>query len=352
MLGPVLAAYGLDDNNCTITSFGNGLINQTWKIISADGEHLLQKINRQVFRQPEDILDNCRMLGEYFNANYPDYLFIAPLQTTAGMNYVLSEDQYFRLFPFVSNSYSCNEVAMPGLAFEASKQFARFTRLLSGFDPRQLHITLPDFHNLTLRFQQFEAALGNGNKKRISGSKENISFLKGQENIVRIFEAIKKSPSFTIRVIHHDSKINNVLFDRNNDRGLCIIDLDTIMPGYFISDVGDMLRTYISPAGEEESDFDKIEIREEYFNEIVAGYLGELESGLSKEEIKYFIYAGKFAIYMQALRFLTDYINDDIYYNIQYEAQNLIRAGNQIVLLKKFIENEKRLNELLNRFLS
>jgi len=352
MLGPVLAAYGLDDSKCSITPFGNGLINHTWKIISADGEFLLQKINQQVFRKPEDILDNCRMLSKYFKANYPDYLFIAPLQTTTGMNFVLSADQYFRLFPFVTGSYSRDEADRPGLAFEASKQFARFTRLLSGFDPRQLHITLPDFHNLTLRFKQFDAALINGNKKRISDSKESISFLKEQESIVRIFEEIKKNPSFSIRVIHHDSKINNVLFDRNNERGLCIIDLDTIMPGYYISDVGDMLRTYISPAGEEESDFNKIEVREEYFNEIVAGYLGELESGLSKEELKYFIYAGKFAIYMQALRFLTDFISDDTYYSIQYESQNLIRAGNQIVLLKKFMEKEKRLNELLNRFLS
>ncbi len=352
MNGPVLAAYGLDDRDCSITPFGNGLINHTWKIISADREFLLQKINRQVFMQPENIMDNCRMLSEYFKTFYPDYLFIAPLRTTTGLNYVLLEDQYYRLFPFVSGSYSCDEVARPGLAFEAAKQFGRFTHLLSGFDPQLLHITLPDFHNLTLRFQQFETALGNGNKNRISESKESISFLKEQEGIVRIFEEIKKNPAFTIWVIHHDSKINNVLFDRKNDRGVCIIDLDTIMPGYFISDVGDMLRTYISPAGEEESDFSKIEIREEFFNEIVAGYLGEMKSGLSKEEIQYLIYSGKFAIYMQALRFLTDYLNDDIYYNIQYEAHNFIRARNQIELLKKFIEKEKRLNELLSRFLS
>jgi Ser/Thr protein kinase RdoA (MazF antagonist) len=352
MHGPVLAAYGLDDSDCSISPFGNGLINHTWKIISADGDYLLQKINRQVFRQPEDILDNCRMLSEYLKTFHPDYLFVAPLDTTNGLNYVLLDDQFYRLFPFVTGSYSCDEVARPGLAFEAAKQFGRFTHLLSGFDPQQLHITLPDFHNLTLRFQQFKTALNNGNKDRISASKVYISFLIEQEGIVRIFEGIKKNPAFTIRVIHHDSKINNVLFDRTNDRGLCIIDLDTIMPGYYISDVGDMLRTYLSPAGEEERDFSKIEIREEYFNEIVVGYLGEMKSGLSKDEIPYFIYSGKFAIYMQALRFLTDYLNDDIYYNIQYEAQNFIRAGNQIVLLKKFIENEKRLNELLNRFLS
>ncbi len=213
--------------------------------------------------------------------------------------------------------------------------------------PNLLHITLTDFHNLALRFRQFEDALLHGNDKRITQTAESIHFLKNQRPIVDEFEKIKDNPDFKLRVVHHDSKINNVLFDSRNNRALCVIDLDTVMPGYYISDVGDMLRTYLCPVSEDEQDFSKIQIREEYFLEIAKGYFSEMQHRLSEYEKLYFVYAGKFAIYMQALRFLTDYINNDIYYNIKYEDHNLVRANNQILLLKKFLEKEERLNVIL-----
>ena len=141
------------------------------------------------------------------------------------------------------------------------------------------------------------------------------------------------------------------LFDIGTDKALCVIDLDTVMTGYYISDVGDMLRTYLSPAGEEESDFSLIRIREDYFQEIVKGYLGEMRSELSDEELLYFVYAGKFAIYMQAIRFLGDYLNNDRYYLVRYPDQNLVRANNQCELLKQYIGKEDQLNEILMNYL-
>jgi thiamine kinase-like enzyme len=348
MFGSILSLYGIDESEYSVAHFGNGLINHTWKIISAGKEFLLQRINQQVFRRPADIMDNCRRLAGYFKTYHPDYLFVSPLLTHQQRNYVVDDGgNYYRLFPFVQNSYSCNTVSRPGLAFEAAKQFGKFTSLLNQFDASDLHITLPDFHNLSLRQQQFETSLKTGNKKRIMEAGETIAFLRTQRPLVETYEKIKNDPSFTLRVVHHDAKINNVLFDISNDTGLCVIDLDTVMPGYYISDVGDMLRTYLSPASEEESDFSKIEIRENYFLEIVKGYLGEMHSELSNEELQYFVYAGKFAIYMQAIRFLTDYLSDDIYYSISYKDQNLIRANNQSALLIHFIKKEDRLNEIL-----
>jgi hypothetical protein len=346
MLNNILSRYGLDEKDCSVAPFGNGLINHTWKISYGGQEWILQKINHQIFRKPEDILDNCSMLSAYFKSGHPDYLFVAPMLTADGQNFAKEEFDYYRLFPFIENSYSCDTVSVPSLAYEAAKQFGKFTRLLSTFDPAQLHVTLPDFHNLTLRYHQFESALLKGNNERISQTAEDISFLKKQQEIVEIYEAIQNNPSFKRRVIHHDAKINNVLFDRRNNKGLCVIDLDTVMPGYFISDAGDMLRTYLSPVSEEERDFSGIEIREEYFREIVKGYLGEMQYELSEEEKQYFVYAGKFAIYMQALRFLTDYINNDIYYSIKYKDQNKVRAGNQIALLRLYIEKEDRLTRI------
>jgi Ser/Thr protein kinase RdoA (MazF antagonist) len=261
------------------------------------------------------------------------------------------ERGYFRMFPFIKGSYTFDTVAKTDLAFEAAQQFGRFTKLLSGFDPSDLQITLPDFHNLALRYQQFESAIRLGNPKRIAESSESIRFLQRHKDIVDSFEKIKVDPRFKTRVMHQDTKISNVLFNAENDLGLCIIDLDTVMPGYFISDVGDMLRTYLSPVSEEEKDFEKIEIRDAYFSAIVRGYLGEMQFELSEDEKKHFVYAGKFMIYMQAIRFLTDYLNNDLYYGAKYEGHNFVRANNQIVLLKRLLEKEESLLEILEPYL-
>src|SRR5450631_390990 len=309
MFGSILSKYGFDESEFSVKPFGNGLINHTWKIIYAGREFLLQKINQQVFKRPLEILDNCRLLESYFKANHPDYLFVAPLPALNHQNYVEDgENNIYRLFPFVKNSHSFNSVSSPALAFEAAKQFGKFTRLLAPFDPLALHTTLPDFHNLSLRYLQYQQALENAGSLRIEKSILIVSLLNEQKEIVECFENARNNNSFRQRVIHHDAKINNVLFDVGTHKALCVIDLDTVMTGYFISDVGDMLRTYLSPASEEESDTNLIQIREEYFYEIVKGYLGEMQSELSPEEIQYFVYAGKFAIYLQVIRFITDYL--------------------------------------------
>jgi thiamine kinase-like enzyme len=190
--------------------------------------------------------------------------------------------------------------------------------------------------------------LETGNKTRLLESKELIEFIKAHKNIVDTFENILQNPSFKLRVTHHDTKISNVLFNKKN-KGLCVIDLDTVMPGYFISDVGDMIRTYLSPVNEEEKDFSKIEIREEYFKSIWDGYMGQMKNELNDEEKSHFIYGGKFMIYMQAIRFLTDHLNNDIYYGARYEGQNFVRAGNQITLLKRLMEKEQSLQKLIER---
>jgi Ser/Thr protein kinase RdoA (MazF antagonist) len=347
MNGSVLTMYGLDESKCAVTDFGNGLINHTWKINCENKDFLLQKINRQIFKSPEDIMDNLRLLSDYFTQHYPDYLFVAPLQTIQGTNYFKQDDDYYRMFPFIENARSMDTVTDPEMAFEASRQFGEFTGLLSGFDPNLLHITLADFHNLSLRFRQFETSLRHGNKERREQTAESIRFLNDEQQIVSTFEKIKQHPDFKRRVVHHDAKINNVLFDRRNNRGLCVIDLDTVMPGYYISDVGDMLRTYICPVSEDEQDFSKIQIRPDYFREIAKGYFSEMQYSLTETEKDFFVYAGKFAIYMQALRFLTDYLSDDIYYSIKFKDHNRVRADNQIILLKKYLEREEMLNDIL-----
>ena len=138
-----------------------------------------------------------------------------------------------------------------------------------------------------------------------------------------------------------------MLFD-DNGMGICVIDLDTVMPGYFISDVGDMMRTYLSPASEEEKDFTKIEVREDFFRAIVQGYLANMSDELTEEERGLILYAGLFLIYMQAIRFLADYCNNDSYYGASYEEHNFVRAGNQLALLKRLEEKSSKLDEIIS----
>lgn len=174
-----------------------------------------------------------------------------------------------------------------------------------------------------------------------------INYLQQQEHIVHTYENIKHDTGFRVRVIHHDTKISNVLFNDHN-KGLCIIDMDTVMPGYFISDVGDMMRTYLSPANEEEKEVDKIQVRDDFFTAIAQGYIGELKNELTQTEKQHVVYAGEFMIYMQALRFLTDHLNNDVYYGARYEGHNWVRAHNQVVLLQKYMAKESLFHHIIS----
>ncbi|MES2645418.1 MAG: aminoglycoside phosphotransferase family protein [Bacteroidota bacterium] len=347
MLHTILQAYGIVGSEVAIKPFGNGLINHTWTVNSGTKTFILQRINHNVFKNPADIASNIRNIGDYITKNCPGYLFVSTIKTLQQQDLVFKEGEgYFRLFPFVENSHTIDVVTAPEQGYEAAKQFGKFTKILSSFPAEKLHTPLANFHNLPLRYQQFENAIISGNKKRINAAADSIKFLQQQYAIVTTSENIPTNSAFKKRVTHHDTKISNVLFD-HNDKGLCVIDLDTVMPGYFISDVGDMLRTYLSPVSEEEPNFDKIEIRDDYFKAIAEGYMLEMNDELTLTEKNHFVYAGKFMIYMQALRFLTDYINDDVYYGAKYEGHNLVRGKNQAVLLQKLIEKEKRLSEII-----
>jgi Ser/Thr protein kinase RdoA (MazF antagonist) len=341
MLPAILSAFGIIEENCKIIPFGSGLINHTWRIECDHQSYILQRINHQVFTNPAAIAANLDTIGEYLQQHYPGYLFVRPIATADGSS-TLAENEvhgFFRLFPFVAGSHTIDVVKTTQQAYEAAVQFGRFSRLLAELDVQQLKITLPDFHNLDLRYRQFEQAIAQAGEYRRAQSAQLIQYLLQQQDIVETYRRMIADPAFPVRVIHHDTKISNILFD-DNDKGLCVIDLDTVMPGYFISDAGDMLRTYLSPVSEEETDLSKIAVREEYFQAIADGYMSEMGSVLTTTERGYFVYAGQFMIYMQALRFLTDYLNNDRYYGQKYEGHNLARATNQATLLQRLTEKE------------
>lgn len=347
MTGEVLHAFGLSPA-AHATAFGTGLINHTWKIEDQGAVFILQRLNTTIFKNPGAIAGNVAAIGAYLQQHSPGYLLPVPIKTIKGEDYYISPaNDYYRLVPFVNGSHTADALQQPRQAFEAAAQFGKFTRLLEHFESSRLQITLPDFHNLSLRHEQFRQSLQNGNPERIAQSKAWIEKAGDYTSIVETFEKIRHDTTFRQRVTHHDTKISNVLFD-DSDKGICVIDLDTVMPGYFISDAGDMIRTYVCPVSEEENDLSKISIREDYFEALTKGYLGELGTVLTEEEKKHFVYSGKFMIYMQALRFLTDHLNNDTYYGARYQDHNLARAANQFTLLQQLVEKETILQNIVS----
>jgi len=337
MLDQILTAYGFSPD-CPITPHGSGLINRTWLIQTTKGNFILQQINSEVFSQPEFIAENIERVSSWLTTHYPNAVFPRPVTALNNQTLVqATPGHYFRLYPFIGNSITIDVADTPSQAYEAAKKFGEFTRMLSGFPADSLHQTLPGFHDLSRRYQDFRQALEKGNKGRIRNADHLIGYLESQNNIVTEYEAIRNNPDFRLRVTHHDTKISNILFDKQG-KGICVIDLDTMMPGYFISDVGDMLRTYLSPVSEEEKDLGRIEIRESYFQAIVEGYMQEMRDELTAIEKNAFVYAGSFMMYMQSLRFLTDYLSEDVYYGRKYEDHNYVRSLNQATLLRQYHE--------------
>ncbi|HEY6899476.1 MAG TPA: aminoglycoside phosphotransferase family protein [Puia sp.] len=363
MLDSILSAYGFAPATQAIPH-GTGLINRTWKIHDPQkGSFILQRINEEVFRHPEQIAENIDKVSDYLAAHYPNAIFPRPIKTLTGESLLNTAslpgtvslpgiadlpapNQYFRLYPFIEDSSTIDVASNPNQAYEAARTFGAFTRMLAQFPADTLHATLPRFHDLTLRYRDFKTAQIKGNPERLHHAASQIKFLEEQNHIVKQYEDILNNANFHRRVTHHDTKISNVLFD-SQGKGICVIDLDTMMPGYFISDVGDMLRTHLSPVSEEEKDHSRIQVRDTYFQAILEGYLEETKEELTREEKEAFVYSGAFMLYMQALRFMTDYLQDDIYYGRRYEEHNFVRASNQSTLLALYQQKMPRYLSML-----
>ena len=348
MLEQILNAYNLNSSEYEVAGHGAGLINHTYTVTGKDKTYILQQINVNVFKTPEDIAGNLSLIAQYLKETQPDYLFVVPIPATDGRLLVKSETgELYRLFPFVTGSKTITTITDIKAAYEAAKQFGLLTRLLKDFDPAPLKYPLPDFHNLRLRYEQFEQAETGASEQRKEAAATEIAEIYAHKDILTTYLQLIENKTLSLRVIHHDTKISNVLFDNDNN-GICAIDLDTLMPGYFISDTGDMLRTYLSPAGEETADLSEVYIREDFFEAIYSGYMSEMNNVLSPAEKDYFLFSGEMMMYMQAIRFLADFLNNDVYYGTSYPGQNLVRAKNQIHLLKEYIAAAPRLKEMMN----
>ncbi|MCP9768014.1 aminoglycoside phosphotransferase family protein [Lacihabitans sp. LS3-19] len=351
----ILEAFGLCNAEFKIKEFGSGHINSTYLLESQSSEdkYILQKINVNVFKNPYIIAQNIGNTSDFLKRNHPEYLFIHQIQTKDKQDIFEHENEFWRLTQFIPNSYSINTLDNPEMAFDAAKAFGLLAKNLHGMDLGDLQPSIPGFHDLAWRYEQFEESLTAATEARKKKAKDEIDFCFANKNLVETYKNIVSDETYPIRMMHHDTKINNVLFDKTTNKSLAVCDLDTLMPGRIISDLGDMVRTSTSAESEESINFSEVKVREEYFEALVKGYVGELKSHLTASEKQSLIFAGPFMIYMQGLRFLADYLNNDIYYPVKYPEHNLNRAINQRVLLEDYYSKEVKFAEIIeNIFLS
>lgn len=328
----VLQAYGVDAAEFSIERINSGHINHTYKI---GAEYILQRINKNVFLYPEVLSKNLQAASVFLKKHAPEYLFLHTLKTSSGEDLVFDTEGYpWRLFPYIENTVSINEVATPQQAYAAAKAFGQLTRQLQGCDISKFEETIPKFHDLSIRYERFERALSQASSERKQLSDELINKYKSYNYLVDKYADLIQTGQLVLRITHNDTKINNVLFERGTDQVVCVIDLDTLMPGYFIYDLGDMIRTFVSPASEEETDITKVKVRKDIYQAVLDGYLSEMGEMLSREEKLAIPLAGSIMTYMIGLRFLTDFLNGDTYYQTSYPQQNRYRAANQLHLLE------------------
>jgi len=325
---------------------GNGLIHQTFKAKNDIDKKaiVLQAINASVFKTPEDIVLNYLQIYEYLQNNKNGISIPAPIPSTSnGWIWKDEENNNWRATAFISHSYSPMVADIEKAAYTVALSFASFTHSLAKLDIKKLKEIIPGFHDLSFRYTQFEDAVSKAPQNILLKSTHIIAELRQRKNLVDFYECIKICADYPTRVMHHDCKISNILFDQETGQVICPVDLDTVMPGKFFSDLGDMIRSMACTLDENSSEWEKLNIRPSFYQAIMEGYLEGIGNIFTAEEKNNIHYAGLIMVFMQSLRFLTDFLNGDIYYKINYPEQNLNRALNQLILLERleaFLEKE------------
>lgn len=328
----VAQAFGFSPE-AKISSIGSGHIHQTF-LVEDKRTMVLQRVNKNVFTKPEVIARNNRLAAQYLSVHHPEYLFPLTLPDQQGRELVYANDGFpWRVYPLIKNTITVDFVTSAEQAFEAAKGFGLLTRNLSGIDCSLFEPTLDRFHDLAWRYEQFETELTSASssiKKRV---RQEIEAALSFRFLVDEYITLIDSKALPVRITHSDTKINNILFDQQTGKAAAVIDLDTLMPGYFIYDLGDLVRTCVSPVSEEEKDVSKIMFRKEIYDALLDGYLSQMRPVMSEEELNAAPFAGKMMTYIMALRFLADFLRGNTYYHITYPDQNKVRARNQLHLL-------------------
>jgi Ser/Thr protein kinase RdoA (MazF antagonist) len=341
----IVERFQLGGEFVAASPYGSGHINDTFAVTmrlpAGETRYVLQRINHQVFKRPDELMENVERVCAHARAKlaisgvldaHRRALRLIP--TTDGKSWFIdAAGNRWRCYDFVEKATGYDVVRNANQAFQAARAFGAFQSLLADLPGGRLHETIPDFHHTPARFARFQAALAKDAHGRADAAKSEIAFALARESEVsRVVDALR-SGQLPERVTHNDTKLNNVLLDDVTQEGICVIDLDTVMPGSVLYDFGDLVRTSTSPAAEDETNLSLVTMQFPMFEALVKGYLSSAQGFLTPREKQLLPFAGKLITFEIGLRFLTDWLEGDAYFKIKRPLHNLDRLRTQFKLV-------------------
>lgn len=329
-------SFKLDGTPIFCQRYGSGHINETYLlVVSTARQYILQKINRHVFRDPASVMRNISLITAHFRKTATSSREVLRLNPThEGLDWLVDENgDYWRLYDFVSDNICLDKAETTNDFQESAIAFGRFQRQLADFPVDMLTETIPLFHDTPSRYISLKQAVSADSHGRVSEVRREIDFALSRENYASVLVSAQARGDLPLRVTHNDTKLNNVLFDRQTRKALCVIDLDTVMPGLSVNDFGDSIRFGASTAAEDECDLDKVRFSLAYFHAYAEGFLSVCGESLTTCEIEHLPDGAKMMTLECGVRFLTDYLMGDIYFNTHREKQNLDRCRTQFKLV-------------------
>ncbi len=324
--------------------YGSGHINDTYKVETVEidkFDYILQRVNHHVFKDVPGLMENVervtshiRKKMEGIEGTNPDREVLTVIPTNDGQPYHKDQEgNFWRMYIFIWDNKSYDLVDSPEKAYQGGRMFGTFQALLADLPGKPLNETIVNFHNIEWRLETFEETLEKDPKGRAKDIPEEIKFVRDRAEEMKTILNLGREGKIPLRITHNDTKFNNVLLDQD-DKGLCVIDLDTVMPGYVHYDFGDSIRTSTNTAAEDEADLSKVEMDINLFEGYAKGFLEQTKDTLNEVEIDHLAFSGKLFPYIIGLRFLTDFVDGDNYFKIHHEGHNLQRARAQFKLLQ------------------
>lgn len=331
-----------------IVPYGNGHINDTWLVDAENGHFILQRINKTVFLT-DALVNNYEIhTSAAISYQYEKACSITPLilRTKDKQYHFIDKENYaWRLVEYIPEAISYDISPGPDISYKAANAIGEFQLFLNSLKLDSFQDTIVNFHNLSGRLRTFQKVVKTAECKLVLKANPEIKQLLNYTPIVEETSAFQED--LPTRIIHNDTKLNNILFVGNKT---LVIDLDTVMPGKLMFDFGDMVRSYTSPVTEDEPEIEKTELRIDHFKAIAEAYIGALKTDISSAEKMSLLPGAKYIIYEQALRFLTDYLNGNIYYKVAYDDHNLVRTRTQVKLLQSLFNQEKQLKKIIDLY--
>jgi hypothetical protein len=343
--------------------YGSGHINDTYAVtFEQAGEHrryILQRVNHLIFKDVPRLMDNIRRVTEHVRGKLreipgsdPERETLTIVPSTAGDAYCRDADgNYWRAYLFIENARTYDAVESAAQAYEAAKAFGRFQNFLLDLPAPPLHETIPDFHHTPKRFEKLEAAIAADAHNRAADAAAEIAFALARAEQTRTLVELLEAGELPARVTHNDTKINNVMLNDADGRGICVIDLDTVMPGTVLYDFGDQVRTTTATAAEDERDLGKVRFQLGMFDQLVHGYLDAAREFLVPAELRYLGFSGRLITFEIGIRFLTDFLEGDVYFKTHRPGHNLDRCRTQFEMVRQMEEQADDMERVVRRYL-